>query len=473
MKKIYKYLCVSVLSFVLLINNVFAAGYSVSTTSNSVTIGNSITLKISGSDVAGKFSITTSDSSVVSISSSNVWIDNNTQSITLKTNKVGSATITIKPTDVTSYSGDTITGNKTVKITVNAKPVNKPSNNTSGSSGSSSSKPAKVKSSNSFLSSLTVDGYDLDNAFDKETLEYSVTVKEGTEKVKINAQLADSSAKVTGIGEVSVSEGLNTFDVIVIAENGSKRTYVLKVTVKEYQPINVNVGKDKYSVVRKRKDLPKISEYFTEKEITIGEDKVDGYHNEELGYDVVGLKDSKGKISYYIYDGKEYELYNEQVFNGMVLRIIDKKLDGGYKKTSFNYNDTKIDSYQEVKLDIIKNTYALEEDNDISGNNFYLFYAINMETGKEELYQYDSLEKTVQRYNTLILDMYKENSDKYYLYLLYSVLTLGITFISFSIMFIRSSRKIKLLKIKNRNLENKSKKKKKNTDMDEEELNKD
>ena len=157
----------------------------------------------------------------------------------------------------------------------------------------------------------------------------------------------------------------------------------------------------------------------------------------------------------------------------MVLRIIDKKLDGGYKKTSFNYNDTKIDSYQEVKLDIIKNTYALEEDNDISGNNFYLFYAINMETGKEELYQYDSLEKTVQRYNTLILDMYKENSDKYYLYLLYSVLTLGITFISFSIMFIRSSRKIKLLKIKNRNLENKSKKKKKNTDMDEEELNKD
>lgn len=446
MKKIYKYLCVIILSFVLLINNVFAAGYSVSTTSNSVTIGNSITLKISGSDVAGKFSISTSDSSIISISSSNVWIDNNTQSITLKTNKVGSATITINPTDVTSYNGDTITGNKTVKITVNAKPVNKPSSN---SGGSSSNKPAKVKSSNSFLSSLTVDGYDLENTFDKETLEYSVIVKEGTEKVKINAQLADSSAKVTGVGEVSVSEGFNTFNIVVTAENGSKRTYVLKVNVKEYQPINVEVNKEKYSVVRKRKDLPKISDYFTEKEITIGEDKVDGYYNEELGYDIVGLKDSKGKISYYIYNKNKYELYNEQVFNGMVLRVLDKELDGGYKKTSFNYNDTKIDSYQEVKLDIIKNTYALDEDNDISGNNFYLFYAINMETGKEGLYQYDSLEKTVQRYNTLILDMYKERSDQYYLYLLYSILTLGVTIVTFSLMFIRSSRKIKKLRKKN------------------------
>lgn len=461
MRKVYKYLCVSLLSFVLLINNVFAAGYSVSTTSNSVTIGNSVTLKISGSDVAGKFSISTSDSSVVSISNSSVWVDNNTQSITLKTNKVGSATITIKPTDVTSYSGDTITGNKTVTITVKAKPTSS-GGSSGGSSSSSNNKPAKVKSSNSYLSSLTVDGYDLDNGFDKETLEYSVTVKEGTEKVKINAQLADSSASVTGTGEVSVSEGLNTFELVVTAENGSKRTYVLKVTVKEFEPIKVKVNREELTVVRKRKDLPEISDYFAEKEITIGEDKVDGYYNEELKYDIVGLKDSKGKISYYIYDNGKYELYNEQVFNGMVLRVLDKELDGGYKKTSFSYNDTKIDSYQEVRLDIIKNTYALEEDNDINGNNFYLFYAINMETGKEELYQYDSVEKTVQRYNTLILDMYKERSDKYYLYLLCSILTLGVTIVTFSTIFICSSRKRKKLKKKKRNID----KKKKDNDME-------
>ena len=77
-------------------------------------------------------------------------------------------------------------------------------------------------------------------------------------------------------------------------------------------------------------------------------------------------------------------------FNGIVLRILDKEIASGYKKTNFAYNDSKIDAYQEVKLDIVKNTYALT-DNEITGNNFYLFYAVNMETGKEELYQYEEV----------------------------------------------------------------------------------
>lgn len=446
MKKICKYLFVMLFSLGFFIGEVNAAGYSVTTTSNTVTVGNTITLSIKGSDVAGKFSISTSNSSVVGISGSSIWIDNNTQSITLKANKVGSATITIVPTDVTSYSGVTITGNKTVTITVKEK-------TTTSSGGGTSVKP---KSSNSYLSSLTVDGYELDSKFDKETLEYSVTIKEGTEKIKINAQLADSSARVTGIGEVLVHDGLNTFNIVVTAENGSKRTYVLKATVLEYEPIVVKIDNKEYTVVRKRKDLPVISDYFIEKDITINEDVVEGYYNETLKYDVVGLKDNTGDIKYYIYDKGKYTLYNEQVFNGMVLRVLDKELDGGYKKTSFSYNNSKIDSYQEVELDILKNTYALDN-NDIKGNNFYLFYAINLETGKEELYQYDSVEKTVQRYNTLILDMYREQSNKYYLYLLCSILILGIVIVFFSsIIIVMSKKKNRKNIIKDKKVNNKN-----------------
>ena len=451
MKKFYKYLCVSLFSFLIMINQVFAAGFSTSVTSNSVTVGGSVTLSINGSDIAGKFSISTSNSSVVSISNGSVWVDNNTQRITLKANKVGTANITIVPVDVTSYSGATITGNKTITITVKAK---------QSTSGGSSSKPGtttKPKSSNSFLSSLTIDGYELDSKFDKETLEYSVTVKEGTEKIKINAQLADSTAKVNGIGEVAVSEGINNFSILVTAENGSKRTYKLVVNVKEYKPIKVDVLGEELTVVRKRKELPSISDYFVEKEIQIGEDIVDGYYNETLGYSVVGLKDKYGKIRYYIYDSNKYSLYNEQIFNGKVLRILDKGLDGKYKKTSFSYNDSKINSYQEVNVDILKNTYALDNE-DISGNNFYLFYAINLETGKEELYQYDSVEKTVQRYNTLILDMYKEQNEKYYLYLLCSVLLLGVTIVTFSTVLICGRNKRKKQMRKKKNNVNKTKK---------------
>ena len=452
MKRCYKYLCFLIISFLVLIDSVFALGYTTSVTSNSVTVGGSITLNIKGSDIAGKFSISSSNGSVVSLSGSSVWIDNNTQCITLKANKVGTSVITIVPVDVTGYNGETITGNKTITITVKAKPVV----NNNGGTTNNGSQNVKPKSSNSYLSSLTIDGYELDSKFNKETLEYSVSVKEGTEKIKINAQLADSSAKVNGVGEVAVSEGINKFEIVVTAENGSKRTYKLNVTVLEYKPIKVMVDGDELTVVRKRKDLPVISEYFKEKEIIISDNKIEGYYNDTLKYEVVGLKDSIGEIRYYIYEDGKYILYNEQVFNGKVLRVIDKELEGGYKKTNFYYNNTKIDSYQEVKVDIIKNTYALDN-NEITGNNFYLFYAINLETGKEELYQYDSVEKTVQRYNSLVLDMYKEQSDKYYLYLLCSILVLGVTIVTFSTIIICCNKKRKRLAKKNARKKSKKK----------------
>lgn len=448
MKKIIKYLLTIIFSFSF-ITKVFAVDYNITVTSNSVTVGNSVTLKINGTGIIGRFNISSSNSNIASLSGNMVWIEDNTQSITINTKNVGTAVITVTPDKEYGLS-DTMGTEpnlvpKTITITVKEKP--KPNNNTTSgssnkpSSGSSGSNTvAKPKSSNSYLSSLTIDGYELNNPFDKENLEYSVTLKEGTEKIKINAQLADSTAKVTGVGEVSVSEGINTFSIVVTAENGSKRIYTLKATVLEYQPIKAKVNKDEYSVVRKRKDLPSISEYFVEKDIIIGENIVEGYYNENLKYEVVGLKDNTGSIKYYIYDKGKYTLYNEQVFNGMVLRILEKEIDNGYKKTSFSYNNTKITSYQEVKLDILKNTYALDN-NEISGNNFYLFYAINLETGKEELYQYDSLEKTVQRYNTLILDMYKEQSNKYYFYLLCSLLTLGGTIVIFSIIIICNNKK--------------------------------
>ena len=442
MKKV-KYISFVMLCLLSFMSYVNAASISISLTSTTVTKGNSVTVtaKISSSSslyfTEGKLMCTgagvnSSKSLVDDSMNDNVY--NKTFSLTVKPTSAGTVTCSttgVRITDSSSGSWQSLS-NKSVKITVKNPVV----------------APPKTYSSNSYLSSLTVDGYELDNKFSKETLEYSVTVKEGTEKIKVNAQLADSSAKVSGVGSLTVTEGLNTFNVVVPAENGSKRTYVLKVNVKEYAPINVTIGNNEYTVVRKRKDLPEISEYFTEKEITINEEVVDGYYYEKLDYELVGLKDKFGKIQYYIHKDGKYTLYNEQVFNGMVLRVLDKSVADGYKKTSFSYSDTEISSYQEVKLDILKNTYALDN-NDISGNNFYLFYAINMETGKEELYQYDSIEKTVQRYNTLILDMYREQSDKYYLYLLCSILVLGVVIVTFSTIIICGNKKRKKISKKN------------------------
>lgn len=436
-------------------NSVFAADYSISLTSDTVVVGNTVTLRITGNNVAGRFNITSSNANVASPAVASVWVENDTQYITINTKNTGTATLTItsSKTTATDDPRDITLPARTVNITVNPKPSNNTGNNGGSSSNGGSSFKPRPKSSNSYLASLTVDGFELNENFDKESLEYTLTVPANTEKIKINAQLAEDSAKATGTGEVNVSEGLNTFEIVVTAENGSKRTYVLKVTVEAEKPIQVKIDNNTYNVVRKRKDLPKISEYFCEKEVDINGEKVEGYYNDTLKYTVVGLKDTNGKIEYYIYANNKYTRYLEYTFNGTTLQILDKVVDGG-KKTTFTYDGDKIDSYQEVKLDIIKNTYALDN-NDISGNQFYLFYAKNVETGKEELYQYDAKEKTVQRYNTKVLDLYKEQSDKYYICLLGSILLLGLVIVLFSIILIgkgkKNKKKVNLVK------ENKSK----------------
>lgn len=435
MKKI-NYLIITIITFLLFNTTILAYGFDVNLTSKSVVVGNSVTLTINGSSLAGKFTITSSDTGVATVSTGSVFIDNSTERITINTKSVGSTNITITPTDVTSYSGETVTQSQTITLTVQNKPAT--SNNQSGSGGSSTSKPT-VKSSNSYLSSITIDGYEIEPKFDKETLEYSVTLKEETEKITINAQLENSNAKVTGVGEFSVSEGVNNFEIVVTAENGSKRTYKLTATVLEVEPIKVTVNKEEYTVVRKRKDLPQISEYFSEKDIDIEGEKIEGYYNENLDYQVVGLKNSNGLINYYIYNKGKYTLYKEYSFNGMVVQVLDKEIDSGYKTTSFSYDGDKIKSYQEVKIDLIKNTYALDN-NDIVGNQFYLFYGKSVETGKEYLYQYDALEKTIQRYNTQVIDMYKDANETYYTYLLGVILLLGVVIIIFSIVLLKKRK---------------------------------
>ena len=427
-----KKICIFLITLSIFVSKVYASGYDLSVTSNTVTVGNSISLNINVSDAAGKFTITSSNSSVLSVSSSNIWIDNTTQSVTLKANKEGSATISVTASDVTGYDGGSVSGTKSVTISVKAKASPKVNNNTY----------VAPKSSNNFLTSLTVDNYKINEIFDKENLEYTLTVPADTEKIKINAQLADSSASVIGIGEAKVATGVNSLEIVVTAQNGSKRTYKLNVTVEEAKPIKVTINNIEYTIVRKRKELPKISEYYEEKELTISGETIEGYYNKKLNYTLVGLKDKKGNVNYYIYKNNEYTLYKEYSFNGTTLQIIDKEVKEGYKKTSFIYDNDKITSYQAVKLNILKNTYAIE-DNKISGNQFYLFYGRNIETGKTSLYQYDALEKTVQRYNIELLDMYKNNNNTYYSYLIICIIIIIVLIISIITILLTNNKQEK------------------------------
>ena len=427
--KLIKYLSIAICSFMLFITNAYAASYTVSVTSSSVTVGNSITLTINGSDLAGKFILTSSNNNIASLSETSIWLDNNSKSITINTSNAGTATITIKPEDVTGYDGNGVTGDKSVTITVKEKQTN------TNPSPNNSYVPPK-KSSNNNLSSLTIDGYSLDKEFNKDTLEYSVTVSRNTSKININAQKADSTATTSGTGEKEVKVGLNSFEIKVTAQNGDVKTYKINVTVLE--PLYVEVDNKKYTIVEN--ETLDLIEGYQKTTIKINENDILAYYNELTKLHLVVLKDEEGNSNYYIYDNNNYSLYKEYNFSGVRLYLLKGRKPENYIEREFTINDETIKAYQ---LDNTKKntTYALEED---TISNYYLIYAMNVKTGNKNYYLIDKLENTAIRYdeelNNLFLDVKKDEDNNYKNYFFITLGALGIVIILFGISLILNGK---------------------------------
>ena len=84
-----------------------------------------------------------------------------------------------------------------------------------------------VLSSDYYLRDLTIEGYDID--FDMYTFEYSIKVASDVNSLNIKALLNDSNSIYYIEGNEDLSEGENLIYVIVKAENGSTKTYTIKV----------------------------------------------------------------------------------------------------------------------------------------------------------------------------------------------------------------------------------------------------
>lgn len=440
MKRIVKYFSLFVCMFIMSISYAKAAGYDVSVTSNTIIVGNSVTLKISANDLAGRFDFSVSNSSVISMSSSNVFLDNDSKSITITAKSAGTSVITITPTDATSYDGDAITGNRTITITVNNKPTSNPNTGGNSSGTSNTSTPVKKKSNNNYLSSLTVDGYSLDKEFKKDELEYSLVVESGTDKVIINAQLDDDKAKVTGIGEIALKEEDNKLEIKVTAENGSTRTYILNVKIEELNPVEVTIDKKKYSIVRKEIDSIKIPNGYEKSTIKIGDEDILCYKNNKTKNILMILQDDKGNNNLYSYNEKtkKYTLYSSLTLGNTTLSIIDMPsnlVPKGYTKVSFKYDDTKLEGYQYIESN---KTYAA--DDGVKGSDFYLVYAINEKTGEKALYVFDKLEGTIQRFNSDLVKAYEDENNQYFLYMLISLALLAVSIIVLSVVLIKQKK---------------------------------
>lgn len=86
------------------------------------------------------------------------------------------------------------------------------------------------KSSNNYLSELSIKGYELTPAFDKQIHEYSITEVVDVDEINIIAVTDDSRAIINGKGIVKLQPGENNLRIDVEAESGTVRTYFIKIT---------------------------------------------------------------------------------------------------------------------------------------------------------------------------------------------------------------------------------------------------
>lgn len=210
---------------------------------------------------------------------------------------------------------------------------------------------SETASSNTKLKDLQISPSSLTPEFNPEVYEYSTEVEYDTEKLIIVAIPEDDKATVTITGNDKLQEGQNKITIQVLAESGADIEYI----------INAN-----------RKTAPMV----TGPAVTEMPD--DGkYGNFEI------IREEDGK--YAVYSGK-YKLLEPD--SSVVI-------PEGYVKTKMILSDVSVTAFY--------------PENDF-GSDFLLLYAEN-ELGEVGFYQYDKIERTIQRYRSGISRIVNEDND--------------------------------------------------------------
>lgn len=119
-----------------------------------------------------------------------------------------------------------------------------PSTNTSTSGGSANT----VVSSNAFLKSLQLNVEGVSPKFNRNTTQYYLTVSNSVNDINVTAVPENSDAKVTVIGNLGLTIGVNKISVLVTAQDGkTKKTYTINVS-KTDDPNNANANLENLAI---------------------------------------------------------------------------------------------------------------------------------------------------------------------------------------------------------------------------------
>ncbi|MGL5434388.1 MAG: SH3 domain-containing protein [Lachnospiraceae bacterium] len=97
-------------------------------------------------------------------------------------------------------------------------------------------KPTGTGSPNNKLRDLTAEGFTLTPTYNKDQVSYDLIVDHSVSNVTVNANAIDSTASISGTGNIQLQSGNNDITISVTAQNGSVRQYVIHVVKQDNGP---------------------------------------------------------------------------------------------------------------------------------------------------------------------------------------------------------------------------------------------
>ena len=186
------------------------------------------------------------------------------------------------------------------------------------------------------LSSLEIENYKISPDFNKNTVNYTLTVKKDVTSVKINATLdSDKSSFNKGYGPrtVNLTYGVNTILIKVTSESKSTKTYTIKITREDdrssnnyLKSLNVSSGDFEFNKKTQNYSFTVQNEVTSIKVFAVAEDE----KSKVSGAQTYNLKEGLNKINIVVTaENKQTRTYTLQVTR--IVKNINKEVNNKLK----------------------------------------------------------------------------------------------------------------------------------------------
>ena len=366
-----------------------APNASINTSASSIEKGKEVTVTVTLTDTAAwNIKVTGSGAATCSTKQADVTSDgkSTTKTFNLNCTSTSEGTIVFTLTgDITSGSGETKDVNLTKNVTV-----------------------TKPKSGDNALSDLKVDGTTV-AGFSGGQTSYTLNDNTGT-SISIAATANDPKATVSGTGSKTLNYGKNSFNIVVTAENGSKKTYTINVNKPDSRSTNNNLKS--LTVSKGSIDFNKNTTSYTVKlehdvnEITIsanaedskasvsgiGTKKLQDYINEfkivvkaengsEKAYTIKAIRKDK--------DGNYGKLSEDNSVKSISIKNYDFKFDSNTKK----YNILVDENVEKLDINVVPNdaaaTTSIQNNDNLKPGLNKIIVQVTAENGKVNEYTFN------------------------------------------------------------------------------------